>query len=325
MSLRKKIRVGVLRGGPSREHEVSIKTGSHVMKNLPDKYLPVDIFVDKDGVWHVAGVAQNPDKALRKVDVIWNALHGEYGEDGTVQNLLVTFKVPFTGSDRVSSALTMHKTHAKNVLKRHGIKTPYHKIIKKSDTTETTILDLFNTAPNPSIVKPVNMGSSIGVSVATTLLELRLAIEKGFSVSPTLIVEEYIQGREATCGIIDNFRGEDAYILMPVEVENKKESRFFDYDSKYVSKSRLHHPGRFSAMEKEAIQKATRLAHTVLGLRHYSRSDFIVHPKRGIYFLETNSLPGLYADSPFTESLKAVGSSAEEFIGHVLDLALSGK
>ncbi len=325
MALRSKIRVGVLRGGASREHEVSVKTGSHVMRNLPDKYVAVDIFVDKSGVWHVAGVAQSPDKALRKVDVIWNALHGEYGEDGTVQNLLATFGVPFTGSDRISSALTMHKSHAKNALKRHGIKSPYHKVINKEDTTEASVLELFNTAPNPSVVKPINSGSSIGVSVASTLAELRSAIEKGFAISPKLLIEEYIQGREATCGVIGGFRGEDIYTLMPVEVENQKDSKFFDYEGKYVSKSKLHHPGRFSAMEKEAIQKATRVAHTTLGLRHYSRSDFIVHPKRGIYFLETNSLPGLYADSPFTESLNAVGSSVGEFIGHVLDLALRGK
>ena len=114
MALSTKIRVGVLRGGPSSEHEISLRTGVHVLKNLPDKYSPVDIFVDRSGVWHLQGVVTETKRVLRKIDVLFNALHGEYGEDGTLQYMLDAFGVPYTGSKRLASVFAMHKGHAKN-------------------------------------------------------------------------------------------------------------------------------------------------------------------------------------------------------------------
>src|SRR3989338_10043119 len=206
MALTSKTRVGVLRGGPSSEHEISIKTGAFVLKNLPEKYFPVDIFVDKMGVWHVQGVATEPQKVLRKVDVLFNALHGAYGEDGTLQSLLDTFGVFYTGSKRLASAFAMHKGHAKNFLKRHGVKSPYHKILKRDQASKEVVRELFKLAPNPSVVKPVGMGSSIGVSISTRLAEFETAIEKAFSLSDIILIEEYVTGREATCGVVDSFR-----------------------------------------------------------------------------------------------------------------------
>ncbi len=119
-----KIRIGVLRGGPSSEYEVSLKTGSSVLNNLPEKYSPVDIFIDKKGGWYIQGIPHEPHEAFKKVDAIFNALHGEYGEDGNVQKILDTFSIPYTGSKTVSSAIGMNKALAKNIFKSHGIKTP---------------------------------------------------------------------------------------------------------------------------------------------------------------------------------------------------------
>ncbi len=325
MALSSKLRVGVLRGGPSFEHEISLKTGAHVLKNLSEKYFPVDIFVDKAGAWHVQGVATEPQKVLRKVDVLWNALHGEYGEDGTLQYTLDAFGTPYTGSKRLASALAMHKTHAKNFLKKYGIKSPYHKILKKEEASREVVRELFKLAPNPSIVKPVGSGSSIGVSVSTRMTEFEAAVEKAFVLSSVILIEEYIKGREATCGVIDAFRGEDIYALLPAEFVHSPGVAFLDYEAKYGEKSRTVYPGRFSQAEKDAIQTAARVAHKVLGLRHYSRSDFIVSPKRGVYFLEVNSLPGLYADAPYVESLRALGVQFSSFLDHVLRLALRGE
>jgi D-alanine-D-alanine ligase len=324
MALSSKIRVGVLRGGPSHEHEISIKTGGQVLKSLSEKYQPADIFIDRFGAWHFNGIVEAPVKIFKKVDVLFNALHGEYGEDGTIQNLLETFGVPYTGSGRIASAFAMHKVHAKNFLKSYGIKSPYHKLLKKDQLTKQVAFDLWHTVMNPSVVKPVSLGSSVGVSVARSFAEFETALEKAFSQAESALIEEYISGREATCGIIDNFRDQNEYALLPVEIAPTTSS-FFDYDAKYAKGAELFHPGRFSAMEKTAIQDLARTVHRSLCLRHYSRSDFIVSPKRGIYFLEVNSLPGLYADSPYAESLLAVGSSLPEFLDHVLMLALGGK
>lgn len=325
MALTSKTRVGVLRGGPSSEHDISLKTGAYVLKNLSEKYSPVDIFVDRSGVWHVQGISTEPSKVLRKVDVLFNALHGEYGEDGKLQYTLDAFGVPYTGSKRLSSALAMHKGHAKNFLKKHGIKSPYHKILRKDGASKEVIRELFKIAPNPSIVKPVGLGSSIGVSVSTRMTEFEAAVESAFALSPVILIEEFIKGREATCGVIDSFRGEETYAFLPVEFVHSEGVTFLDHEAKYGRKSRMIHPGRFSQLEKDVIQTAARTVHKALGLRHYSRSDFIVSLKRGVYFLEVNTLPGLYADAPFTESFGAVGISFSDFLDHVLQLALRGK
>ena len=114
----------MLRGGPSNEYEVSLKTGANIIKSLSEKYSPVDVFIDKKGVWHINGVAYEPHEVFKKIDVAFNALHGEYGEDGKVQKILDTFSIHYTGSKSLSSAIGMNKALAKNIFKSHGIKTP---------------------------------------------------------------------------------------------------------------------------------------------------------------------------------------------------------
>lgn len=317
-----KIRIGILRGGPSSEYEVSLKTGAHVLKNLPEEYESVDIFIDKAGMWHIRGIAEAPEKIFRKVDAVFNALHGEYGEDGGLQRLLDNFAVPYSGSGRVASAFAMHKGHAKNLLKRHGIKTPHSKTVKKSEMGAEKLQEFWKTMSQPSVVKPVALGSSIGVSVARNFLQFEEALGRAFALSPSVLVEEYIPGREATVGVIENFRGEREYALLPVELSLAKGSDFLDYNAKYGGAARAVHPGRFSEGEKRSLAEAAKAAHRALGLRHYSRSDFIVSPSRGVYFLEANSLPGLYEGSPFAGSLQAVGVSFPDFLHHVLSLTL---
>ena len=320
-----KIRIGVLRGGPSSEYEVSLKTGSSVLKNLPDKYHPIDIFIDKGGVWHIHGIPNEPHEIFQKVDAVFNALHGEYGEDGKVQKILDTFSIPYTGSKTLPSAVGMNKALAKNVFKSHGIKTPYHRVESKSEDIAEIAIRLFKTFPMPAVVKPVASGSSVGVSIAYDFQELKDALSKAFEYSDTALVEEYIKGREATCGVVDNFRGRDIYSLLPIEIIKPEKSEFFDYDAKYCGGSQEICPGNFSQKEKEAIQELAVAAHKALGLRHYSRSDFIVSPRRGIYILEVNTLPGLTDESLLPKSLNAVGCSLPDFLDHLITLALAGK
>lgn len=322
MSFFKKIRVGVLRGGPFPEYDVSLKTGASIIRNLPEPYLPVDIFIDKKGTWHVSGVVTPPQKIFRQVDVIFDALHGEHND---ITHLLDAFGVPHTGSGRLSSVFAQHKGNAKKLLARRGIKTPVHKLIKKSDAEKIGPHRLWQTVPNPSIVKPAASGSSLGITVARDVFSFEKALAQAFAHSDTALIEEFISGREATCAVIEGFRGQTLYPMLPVEVVLPSGAVFFDYNAKYGEGGRAIHPGRFSVMEKEAIQNTARVAHETLGLRHYSRSDFIVSPKRGVYFLEINHEPELSADGEFAGSLAAVGSSLSEFISHVLGLALAGK
>jgi len=138
-------------------------------------------------------------------------------------------------------------------------------------------------------------------------------------------VEEFIEGKEATVGVIENFRNKNIYTLPPIEIRVPKTNDFFDYEAKYNGQSQEICPGNFSSQEKEELERMASLIHTGLNLSHYSRSDFIIHPQKGIYALEVNTLPGLTNESLFPKSLNAVGSDISEFINHLLKLALSKK
>jgi D-alanine-D-alanine ligase len=145
--------------------------------------------------------------------------------------------------------------------------------------------------------------------------------------SPKVIVEEFISGKEATCGVVEDFRGQKHYSLIPIEIRHGRD--FFDYHSKYndIKNGGAEEicPGNFSETERDALKQMAIGAHKALHLRHYSRSDFIVHPRRGIYILETNSLPGLTETSLLPKSLQAVGSNIKEFLSHLIKKTLEKK
>lgn len=321
-----KIRVAVLRGGPSSEYEVSLKTGATALEHIPrERFEPFDVFIDRAGVWHENGLARAPKAILRNTGVVFNALHGEWGEDGGVQELLDAFGARYTGSGRFASHLAMLKAAAKSILEKIGIKTPVWRLVHKGDAVGSIAGTLHRSFPQPSVVKPAGLGSSVGVSIARTLSELAEALERAFAISDTALVEEYITGREATVGVVEGFRGQELYSLLPIEIVPAKGASFFDYNAKYNGQSQEICPGRFTAEENAELQKVAAHVHRTLELRHYSRSDFIIHPRRGIYFLEVNTLPGLTPESLLPKSLTAVGSSLSEFLEHVLDLAVAGR
>lgn len=324
MSLSHKIRVGVLRGGPSPEYDVSLKTGASMLSNLPNEYEGVDILISKEGVWHEKGLEKSPGSVLGRVDVVLNGLHGKYGEDGEVQRILEQFQIPFTGPSSLGAALSMNKAMSKKIYSSHGIKTPVSITINTEELSRQKIKEVYENLVGPFIVKPASAGSSIGVYLAHSLPELEEAIVAAGRYSPQIIVEEFIKGKEATCGVVEGFRNEEHYALLPIEIRHGKE--FFDYKAKYGDKGTEEIcPGNFSQEEMDQIRELSKQAHKALGLRHYSRSDFIVHPKRGIYILETNSLPGLTEHSLIPKSLAAIGSNIKDFLGHILKKTLGKK
>ncbi len=317
-----KIRVGVLRGGMGGEYDVSLKTGAYVILNLPkEKYVPIDIFVGKDGAWHTRGEVRQPDEIAQMVDVVWNALHGEYGEDGKVQQTLEAHKIPYTGSQIIASAVGMNKTLAKEAVKKAGIKIPYQRFITREEYETTNPLDLFRAVFMPVVIKPPAGGSSLGISFAQTSEELWEGIKEAFDYADEIILEQHILGREATVGVVEGFRGRKYYTLMPIEIERKNKNHVWGYEEKYSGNTPLHCPGRFSDEEKKELERLTVLAHEAIGARHYSRSDFIISP-RGIYFLEINTLPGLTATSLVPMALNSAGAKMSEFLDHVISLAL---
>lgn len=290
--------VAVLRGGPSREYEVSLKTGATVLEHLDrDKYEPRDIFIDRTGQWHVHGLGVSPEKALKGIDIAFNALHGDYGEDGRLQRELDVLGVPYTGSSAFAASLAYNKHHAKEAAAKLGVKVPYGLVLEpaKEGEIEALARRLFRSFPQPSIIKPVAAGSRMGIRVAEHYHALEQALRGAAEYSPKVLIEEYIPGREVAVGVIDNFRNEDAYALIPT-------------------------PNTFAHHEKEALTALAKQMHLGLGLLHYSDSDFIVS-KRGIYYLETNSHPKLHSESKLFNALGQVGASVSHFLDHVLNLA----
>lgn len=318
-------RVAVLRGGPSVEHDVSLTSGAQVLRELEHNtalgFQPVDVFIDRVGQWHVRGVPMEPERALRHIDVVWNALHGTYGEDGTVQRILDRLGMSYTGSSAYASSVSMNKLAAKQVLAQAGIKTPLSLTMSVSSTLEHDIVGAFRKLLLPVVIKPAGSGSSFGVSMARTFHEFEQGIKDAFSFSPQVLIEEYVAGKEATCGVVEGFRTTPLYSLPPIEVVLPPTERIFSAALKLNEADCSRCPGSFTAHEAQELRRSAEVVHAHLGLRHYSRSDFIVSP-RGVYFLEVNTSPGLAERSLFPQGISAVGASFSEFVEHVLGLAL---
>lgn len=313
--------VGILRGGPSREHEVSLKTGHSIAKNLStDKFTVRDIYIDKNGVWHDKGRPVAPAIALRTIDVAVIGLHGEYGEDGEVQKILEANGIPYTGSESMPSFMAMHKLLSKKRAEEHGILTPKYRYFEAGTDPHAFAADVIRSFPMPVIVKPVRWGSSIGVSLVHGYHELISAMTNLLAEGAGgVLVEERIRGREATAGVVEGLRGESLYRLPPVEIIPEGDV-FYSYAAKYADALQGRCPSNFSKEVKDELSRAAAVMHDALGLRHYSRSDFIVSP-RGVYYLETNSLPDLLNESEMTLSLNAVGVKLEHFLEHIIGLA----
>ncbi len=320
-------RVGVLRGGPSSEYEVSLNTGANVLSalrgQLKDQYQAHDILIDKQGNWHMDGLPVLSEDLSSRVDVIFNALHGAYGEDGIVQNIFEIQGMPFTGSGSVASAVGMNKMLSRNAFGHQGIKIALGKEISSDDIkndAQAIAGELFRSFPIPAVVKPTSAGSSVGISIVRTQEELIKALKKAAEHGSSVLIEEYIAGTEVTVGVIEGFRDQELYVLPVVEI--RPTTAFFDYEAKYAGKSQEIVPANLSHKIKEELSKLAQKAHRALGLRHYSRSDFIIHPRRGIYILETNTLPGLTNESLVPKALRAVGSDTHELVRHLIVRAL---
>jgi D-alanine-D-alanine ligase len=319
--------VGVLRGGPSSEYEVSLKSGATILGSLDkEKYDARDLFVDRTGAWHSYGAPVTPEKALRGVDVVYNIIHGEYGEDGELHRVLDAIHIPYTGSGSSVSRLVFNKQQTKDAVAKLGVKVPIGRIINYPRNGEADFEELamriFRKLPLPMMIKPVIGGSSVGMTVAEDFYTLLAGLERAFAVSPQILIEEYIRGREATVGVIDHFRNERAYALMPVEIIPPREHKFFSYDAKYSGSTIERVPGHFTEGEKHELENIAKAVHENLGLNHYSRSDFIIS-RRGIYFLEVNnaSAVGMTEESLMPKALRAVGSNLSDFTDHVIQLA----
>lgn len=319
----KKLKIGVLMGGPSSEHEVSLATGKNVLDNLDKhKYQPFEIKLSKKGQWFLNGRISNSQKTLRSCDLVFNALHGAFGEDGMVQALMEYYGVKYTGSGIAASALAMDKLRSREIFKLAGFNVPKTLKIKRGENYQAR-LNLFMTKITklPVVVKPCSGGSSVGVQIVNNQNKLSKAINEVFAFDKKALVEEYVGGREITCGVLDGLNNQDVSALPVTEIIPLKNSKFFNYNSKYKSGyAKEITPAQIDDSVYAKAQETAVRVHQLLGCRAYSRTDMILKNSNGtIYVLETNTLPGLTINSLIPQAAKAVGLT----IGQLLDKIIS--
>jgi D-alanine-D-alanine ligase len=314
-------RVAVLRGGPSEEYPVSMQTGKAVLDALDQSdYQVKDIVITQKGDWLDSGFTRRPDHILDTVDIAFVALHGAYGEDGQVQRVLQRMGIPFTGSSAMSSSIAFNKELTKNTLRPHGIKMPRHRRLNKIDliNIEDEIDDIFNDIGHELFIKPIASGSSFGAKYVPNK-ESFVEIISGLSNTyDQFLIEEFIKGKEATVGIINNFRNEDLYAFPVIEIVPPNSEPLLSYENKYNGSSEEIVPGRFSYHEKSQLSDIASLVHKVIDCDNYSRSDFIIRDGE-VYFLEVNTLPGLTPQSLYPKAASAVGLEFKDLVRHLIE------
>ena len=320
-----KLRVGVMRGGLGGEYHISLLTGANVIQALSNsgKYEVHDIFISNVGEWHLDGVPTTPAKLMQHVDVVFNALHGEFGEDGKVQRILEQFNIPYTGSTPIASAIGMNKDLAKKYFAAIGIKVPKGIIVSRGEEVGDVIARVGEEVRGPYVIKPLSGGSSIGLSLARNDKEIIAGLESALAHSEKAIIEEYIRGREVTLGVIDSSNGTHAYATPPLEIL-LPEGSVYDYDQKYKNLTHPVGPARMGDDERRILEETALKAHMHLGARHYARYDFIL-TDAGPVILEVNTLPGLTNTSLLPKSLALHGLSLPGFVDYIVTLALQRK
>lgn len=308
------IRVGVLRGGISKEYDISLLTGGRILSSLNrDKFIPVDLLITKDGEWHMNGLPVSTDKLRMNVDVVWNALHGSFGEDGKVQQFLDSLAIPYIGSGVLASAITHNKSLTKNRLKELGYLVPVSRVVKCVDDEIVDVVakDIFLTIPPPWVVKPVAGGSSIDTYIARSFDELLGALHEVKKRHDEILVEEYIFGQELWTGVVDDFRNNKHYTF-PVHCVSTHEGMLCTHH-KLSGEYSFYIPHDTSREVRNEIEDHAKNIHSSLGLKDYSSIDFIKN-KKGLYVLEVDSQPMFHSHSQFSKALESMGISFEHFL-----------
>ncbi len=333
----RKTLVAVLLGGPSSEHDVSLSTGSLVLERLDrSRFDAAPVYIDRDRVWHFPKLPHPPGQPWRdalpastpwradgplpwRPDVCFIGLHGAYGEDGQVQDILERASVRYTGSGPAASRLAMNKRAAKDVFRKHGLPVAPEVEIAVGEAPAHAAGRVQRAVPGPWVVKPRDGGSSVGVVMVggPDALEPALAA----AVTEPLIVEPRIAGREMTCGVLEELPAHEPRSL-PVTEIRPKGGAFFDYKAKYTAgQSEEITPAEIGEGERKEIQRLALAAHEALGCRAYSRSDFILQPDGRPILLETNTLPGLTATSLLPQEAAAIGIDYPSLLSLLIDLA----
>ncbi|MEA3423567.1 MAG: D-alanine--D-alanine ligase family protein [Bacillota bacterium] len=332
-----KINVGLIFGGQSEEHEISIMTAREIVKAIDKNKYEISLFgIDRNGYWKTIDKIEEEletlnfedknnkisgsimEKLQNGIDIVFPLLHGPYGEDGKIQGLFDMLGIPFVGCTLVASAICMDKDYTKKLLQRIGVP------VTKSFTAiryESIDFDMVEKELGyPMFVKPVNLGSSIGISKVKNIEELKKGVKQSFMYDNKVIIEEGINARELECAVLGNDNPEASVVG---EIISSHE--FYDYEAKYFDggKSELIIPAEISEMQAKEIKDYAIKAYVELGCSGLSRIDFFIDKETGkIYLNEINTMPGFTPISMYPRLWRFEGVEYDALLDRLIQLGL---
>jgi len=318
----KKLKIGLVYGGKSAEHEVSVRTAKEIQKYLdPKKYQVTPFYISKTGEWPKK---VKIDQLKAKIDFAFIAMHGPFGEDGKIQGFFETLGIPYTFSGVLASSLAMDKFRAQQLLATMQIPVPETVIVTKYQFAKKKkdVIKYAKRLGHTLIVKPNYLGSSVGVrKIKNTPQALTEALKETFKHDGQALIQEFVQGKEVTAPVLGNAQPKN---LPLVEiVPTKVGSDFYDYAAKYEEGGSEHLiPAKLSKQLSKDIANMALLAHLTLGCRGVSRSDFIISDSGKIYYLETNTIPGMTPTSLLPQSAATAGINFPKLLDSIISLAL---
>lgn len=345
-----KLRIAVLFGGQSAEHDISLMSAKNVINALdPKKYDIIPIGIDRHGKMYIQQLSMfklnqpinlvchlNKQVAILPgnghgitvsitnredvhiIDVAFPVLHGTYGEDGVIQGLLRAANIPFVGSDVLGSSLCMDKDVTKRLLRDGGIKVADFITLRKHQFNQIDEAEIIKTVGLPCFVKPANMGSSIGVNKVKQKAELMPAIKQAFEFDNKVIVEKFIKGREIECAVLGN---ETLAATHPGEIIPQHE--FYSYDAKYFDEkgATVVPHAELDSKVAEKIKDISMKAFHMLECKGMARVDFFVTAENEIYLNEVNTIPGFTQISQYPKMWQASGMGYAELLDKLIELA----
>ena len=350
----KKTRVGIIFGGKSAEHEVSLQSAKNIVDAIDEeKFDVVLIGIDKNGKWHVnnkQSYLKNADdpkhielnksnksvaiipgsndhqfiqtetaEVLQQLDVVFPIVHGTLGEDGSLQGMLRMANLPYVGPNVLSSAICMDKDIAKRLLNAAGIKVAKGLVYTRAKQQQINYQTVVEQLGLPLFIKPANQGSSVGISKVATEEEFTSAIEFAFEYDHKIVIEEAIRGREIECSVLGN---EDPIASVPGEILPK--TAFYSYESKYIDEkgADLAIPADLTETEIKKIQETAVHAYETLQCEGLARVDFFLTENGDLYVNEINTLPGFTKISMYPKLWEVSGMSYTDLITKLLELAI---
>jgi len=311
-----KLRVALLQGGRSGEHEISLRSAKSIMEAMdPSRYETIPYTIDKEGKWSPRPILPEPG-GNPGIDVVFPVLHGTFGEDGTVQGLLELAGLPYVGAGVLGSAVAMDKEVTKRLLRERGLPVAEFVVLARG---EYDLDDICERLPFPMFVKPANLGSSVGISKVKTREELARALEFAGEFDRKILVERGIAGREFECSVLGN---NNPVAAIPCEILPSRE--FYDYEDKYLlGTSKTVLPADLTPDQTREVQRLAVACYQAVHCEGMARVDFLLETASSKFYInEPNTIPGFTSISMYPKMWEEAGVPYAELITRLIDLAL---